>query len=181
MILLINTCSDKLSEPEFVRPIENILKDSNISFRTEHYRNISNDTLQQAEKALICGTALKDCDYLKHIDDFDWIMQFEKPVLGICAGFQILAKIFENPLTERTRIGRYEVEAVQENKLATMKRFHSYFLSLKNATIKKHFMILANSRSIPCMIKHETKEIYGCLFNPEVLNPEIITSFADSS
>lgn len=181
MILAVNVCHERISELEFVLPIENVIKHSKVPFYTKHYAEIAEDDISQTQGIIICGTALKDCDYLEHLDKFDWVKTFERPILGICAGFQICAKIFQNELIEETWIGRYEVNVVQENKLTRRMNFHSYFLSSKSANVRKGFVTLAKSDSTSCMIKHEHKEIYGCLFHPEVLNPEIITDFLTSS
>jgi len=68
MILLINICKEKLHELEFVKPIENILNKNKIEFQTKHYKKISKDDLN-ADKIVICGTSLKDKEYLEDIDN----------------------------------------------------------------------------------------------------------------
>jgi GMP synthase (glutamine-hydrolysing) len=179
MILIINVCFDELSEFEFVKPVESILKKSSIRFFTKHYLSLVKDDLNSAEKIIICGTALKDFDYLENIDRFDWLKDSKKPILGICAGIQIIARIFDNDLIEKIKIGRLKVNVIRENKLTSKDEFYSYFLNSKAIKIRKHFDILANSERLNCMFKHKNKEIYGCLFHPEVLNPEIIINFCN--
>lgn len=179
MILIINVCLDKLSEFEFVKPVENILKKSGIRFFTKHYFDLKKDELNNAEKIIICGTALKDFDYLENIARFDWLKNYKKPILGICAGIQVIARVFDNDLIEKVKIGRLKVDVIQKNKLISKKEFYSYFLNSKAIKIKKNFDILANSGKLNCMFKYKNKEIYGCLFHPEVLNPEIIINFCN--
>jgi GMP synthase-like glutamine amidotransferase len=179
MILVMNVCVDRLSELEFVRPIQGILKNDNSNFFVKHYSAITRNDVERAEKVIICGTALKDFEYLRNIGRFEWLGEFEKPVLGICAGFEILAKVCGNDLIERRKIGKFRVEVIETNKLTPSREFYSYFLNSKDVKMKKHFLTLAKSEGLVCMAKHETKEIYGCLFHPEVLNPEIITNFCN--
>lgn len=181
MILIASVCLDKLSELEFVRPVENILKQSNIEFCTEHYARIAQDDIDEAEKVVICGTALKDFAYFENVDKFGWLREFEKPVLGICAGFQIIGKIFGNEIVENTRIGQFKVDVLQKTRLTSKMELHSYFLNSNAVNIEKPFVVVAKSGQLTCMIKHKSKEIYGCLFHPEVLNPEIIVNFCGMS
>jgi len=174
-ILIISTCSDKLSELEFVKPVEDILRRSRTKFLTRNYLNVTQKDLKKARKIIICGTALKDFGYLESVDRFDWLKEFGRPVLGICAGMQILGKIFNNDLIKKIKIGQYNVIA-KKNKL-TPREFKSYFLNSK-AVDTKGFEPLARTGRLCCMFKHRRKELYGCLFHPEVLNPEIIMNFA---
>ncbi len=168
MILIIDTCKDKLSEMEFVRPVALLVEHHNI----KHHTEITKEDIEEADKIIITGTALKDFDYLE--DNFDWLLEIEKPVLGICAGMQIIAKAYGIELATFVTIGVRAVEVVAENKLANGK-FNAYFLHTKTGT--GGFKTLATTDGKPCMIKHPKKEIYGCIFHPEVMNEDIIRRF----
>ncbi len=169
MILIISTCKEQLSELEFVRPIAMLVKEHLI----KHYTKIRPEDIIAAEKIIITGTALKDFDYLQQ--DFTWLLDFNKPVLGICAGMQIIANAYGIPLENAITIGPQPVEVIKENKLASG-QFNAYFLHTKTGT--GNFQTLATSNGKPCMIKHSEKEIYGCIFHPEVMNEDIIRRFA---
>src|SRR3989338_3023769 len=132
-ILIINICKEKLHYFEFVKPIEDILKNSNqktknIKFFTKHYTKLNSLDVDKADRIIICGTSLKDNDFAKdeNIATFNWIKPHAKPILGICGGL--------------------------------------------------HFISYTKSK-IPQAIKHETGEIYGVLFHPEVRNKELILYF----
>lgn len=168
MILIISTCIEHLSELEFVRPIAMLVRDHEIV----HYSQVKPEDIKAADKIIIAGTALKDFDYLD--GKFGWLKNCEKPVLGICAGMQLIAKEFGVPLEDCLAIGPQKAEVVAENKLA-QGTFNSYFLHTKTGT--GHFKTLAVSNGKPCMIKHPEKEIYGCIFHPEVMNEDIINRF----
>ena len=106
MILIISTCEEKLSELEFVKPIEDIVeKDVEKDFTTKHYSQLTKSDAIKADKLIICGNALKDTQYLGGIEKFSFLKDFEKPVLGICAGMQIIAKIYGSEFVEKTEIG----------------------------------------------------------------------------
>ena len=177
MILVVNVCSDKLSYFEFVKPVEDILKKARVDFFTRDFLSVNHPDISRTEKAIICGTALKDFKYLDNIDKFAWINESSVPVLGICAGMQILARLSNNDVIERTRIGRYRVKIIQKSSLSPKDEFYSYFLNSKAVEPNDEFVALAESGDLKCMVKHKRERFYGCLFHPEVLNPEIITNF----
>ena len=181
MILIINVCSDELSYFEFVKPVEDIVKKANLNLLTRQYQSLNHRDIRQAERVIICGTALKDFGYLDKIEKFEWIREFDKPVLGICAGMQILGKLFGCRIFERAKIGRYKVKILKKTNLTSKKEFYSYFLNSKAVEPNENFHVLAESGNFTCMFQHKHVSFYGCLFHPEVLNPEIIGNFISQS
>lgn len=181
MILVVNVCSDKLSYFEFVKPVEDILKKATVDFFTRDFLSVNRRDISRTEKVIICGTALKDFKYLDNIDKFAWINETSMPILGICAGMQILARLFNNDVIEKTRIGRYRVKIIRKNSLSPKDEFYSYFLNSKAVEPNEDFEAIGESGDLQCMVKHKRERFYGCLFHPEVLNPEIITNFLQES
>jgi GMP synthase-like glutamine amidotransferase len=177
MILIVNVCSDKLSYLEFVKPVEDILKEAGAEFFTKHFQSLNHRDISRAQKVIICGTALKDFKYLDSTRRFTWINKSGKPILGICAGMQILAKLFNGRIIERTKIGRYKVRLIRKSGVTSKDEFHSYFLNSKAVEPGEDFETLGESGNLKCLVKHKHRRFYGCLFHPEVLNPEIITNF----
>ena len=143
MILVVSTCQHELSELEFVRPITDLIEDE---FVVKHYSKINNDDLVSASKVIICGTALKDFDYLK--GDWSWLKTFQKPVLGVCAGFQLIAESLGLELINEQLIGVFN---------------NYYFVTSRIVKGGVRFIKQGN--------------FVAYAFHPEVLNPELITSF----
>src|SRR3989344_8400133 len=105
MILIINICKEKLHYFEFVKPIEDILKNNNIKFFTKDYTLINKEDLKKANKVIICGTSLKDNKFIEDLDKFSWIEEFNKPILGICGGMQIILLLYGGELKKEKEIG----------------------------------------------------------------------------
>ena len=184
MILIINICKEKLHYLEFVKPIEDILKEKKIEYQTIYYKKITDKELlnKKIKKIIICGTSLKDDEYLKNLDYFKWIKfpKLNKPIFGICGGMQILSFIFGGVLIENKEIGQINIKF--EKKFLNFKPSLTEVYLLHNyAVINDKFEVYANSQEleIPQAIKHKTKPIYGVLFHPEVRNKELINYFCD--
>ena len=107
MILIINICKEKLHELEFVKPIEDILRKNKISFKTRHYNEINESETKKFNKIIISGTSLKDDQFLENLDKFQWIKSYNKPILGICGGMQILGLLYGGNLKKKTELGFY--------------------------------------------------------------------------
>ena len=173
MILIVNVCKEKLHYYEFVKPVEDVLVSNRLKFKTKTYKHIKQEDLK-AEKVIICGTSLKDNDYLNDIDRFGWIRDFKKPLLGICAGMQIIGLIFGGKLKKKTEIGFF---FEQLNDFLGVKGKHEvYHLHNNYVEFSDHFEIFSNSK-VPQAVRKGN--LYGVLFHPEVRQKELIKSFCD--
>ena len=172
MILIISTCKEKLHENEFVKPVEEIVGSG---FVTKHYLELSEDDLKVAEKIIICGTSLSDNEYLENLNKFEWLENFEKPILGICAGMQIIGLAFGGILKEKKEIGYYKERFILDF-LGLFGEEEVYHLHKNYVEFKEEFVNHSNSK-IPQAVKHKNKEIYASLFHPEVRNKNVIENF----
>lgn len=175
MIFLISTCSEQLHDLEFVKPIEKILIENKIPFYTKHYPKLTEIDLKKADKIIICGTSLKDFEYIKHLDKFSWIKNYNKPILGICAGMQIISLIFGAKTKKQTEIGFYKENFTKEF-LSLVEEHEVYHLHNNYTSLPKDFISFTKSK-IPQAIKHKQKQVYGVLFHPEVRNKVLIEEF----
>ncbi len=183
-MLLISVCRYRLHEEEFVRPVKELVERFDdvevVRIRESTESEVSgSESLKgnSKDKAVICGTALKDFDYLNF--DFSPLLNF-RCLLGICAGYQILAKLFSAELSALKKIGVYGVKAVKQNPLFKSD-FRAYFLhrlALKADSVPQEFEVLATQDEEVAAFRVADREFYGVSFHPEVLNPEIIENFA---
>ena len=183
MILIISTCANKLHEAEFVKPIENILKENEIEFLTRHYKEVRESELTAVDKIIISGTSLDDFEYLKDISLFEWLRETDKPVLGICSGMQIIGLVFGAESKKFKEIGfykeRFENEFLGLGKDGEDVEVEVYHLHNSYITLPEGFESYSKSypKKVVQAMKHKEKEIYGVLFHPEVRNHEIIFIF----
>ena len=187
MILLINICGEELHYLEFVQPIIDIVKETQALYIVKHYSQLTPAIIDSADKIIICGTSLHDFEYLNHLEAFDFLKQsgFNKPILAICGGMQILALQFGCRLGDGQEIGLQsvdfgkkflEIEGVRE-----VYCLHNKTI-VEDALFKKQFIVNARTKDTQYIqaITHKTKPFYGILFHPEVRNKDLIKNFVNS-
>jgi GMP synthase (glutamine-hydrolysing) len=175
MILLINICQEKLHFNEFVKPIGDILIRNNILGFIRHYSCLTKKDLEKADKIIICGTSLMDNSYLENLDKFNWIKNLDKPILGICAGMQIIGLVFDGRIKEKTEIGYYH-ETFGEEFLGLIGKQEVYHLHNNFVAFNEEFKTFTDN-NLTQAIKHSEKQIYGVLFHPEVRQKDLIKNF----
>jgi GMP synthase (glutamine-hydrolysing) len=161
MLLIINICKEELHYFEFVKPIEDILLKNKIKFLTRPYLKLNDSDIKKADKIIICGTSLKDNEFIENFEKFDWIKNFKKPILGICGGSHIIGLILRHGLKRKKEIGLKEIK-IKEEFLGIRGKLQVYYLH--------QFYALPD-------VFHKGN-IYAILFHPEVRNKNLIENFA---
>ena len=162
MILLINICKEKLHELEFVKPVEDILIKNKIKGFIRHYSCLTKKDLEKADKIIICGTSLRDNEFLDKINKFSWIKNYKKPILGICGGSHIIGLTLGKELKKQKEIG--------------LKEININFLGVKGERKVYH---LHGFHTLPEVFNKEN--FYATLLHPEVRNKEIIVNFCNNA
>jgi GMP synthase-like glutamine amidotransferase len=177
MILVVdlNWKKDSLAFYEFVVPIMTIAKKIDECV-VRHYLEITSQDLNRCSKIILSGTALKDYAFLTNPEKFQWLTETEKPILGICAGMEIIGIFFGGVVNESLEVGMTQIKTVAANPLffGDFKAYSLHSFGIKPPAV---FEILARSAKCVQAIKHENKAIFGVLFHPEVRNPLIIKNF----
>ena len=174
--LLISTCNHALSDREFVFPISEILGENEHDIM--YFEDCTTETLSIYNKIIICGTSMQDFTYVDWLPFFDILLKnFTGPILGICSGMQILTSIFGiSGLIDNIEIGFVEVKTLMSNKLFKG-NFQAYNLHNYSVQDCDKFKVLAKSKNSIQAVKHNSREIYGISFHPEVRNQQIVTNF----
>lgn len=180
MILLLDLSyrPGSLSADEFVAPIARIVREEGLPTLVRHYTQIARKDLASADGIILCGTALADGEYLDRMELFAWLPSFPRPVLGICAGMQVIAKLFGGEVSPGVSIGMAGQEAVAPDTLFTGRnRFDAYELHSRSVVPPSSFRVLAISPSGVQAIRHPARPVYGVMFHPEVRNEWVIRRF----
>ncbi len=179
MILIIQICNRKFHYFEFVKPIEDAFKRNEIEFESIHYKKLTDEIIQKAEKIIISGTSLKDNEFLEDINNFSWIREFDKPLLGICGGTHILGLVFNGKLKKQQEIGLTDIVFKEEflgiNGTKQVYELHNLYVESET------FDTFAESKNCPQAVKHKQNPFYGVLFHPEVRNKDLLVNFANLS
>jgi len=181
-ILLVDLCFEKasLSQYEFVHPIEDTLQKLGYSCNFLHYTEINMQSLANHDKIILCGTALEDNVYAEHLQLFSWIKDFKKPILGICAGMQVISSVYGGSIVQNQAIGLEEIEIVRDSPLLGKPRqIEVYHLHNYIATLPEGLSLLAGRIDAVEAFKHCTNPTYGIIFHPEVRNHWILERFAN--
>jgi GMP synthase (glutamine-hydrolysing) len=170
-----NWKKDSLGYYEFVLPVASAVSQLEDSIM-RHYLEVSEEDLEKCRMIILSGTALKDNLTLSQPEKFSWLRAVQKPVLGICAGMQTIARVFGVKLVKSVEIGMTRVTSCKDNNLFSGS-FEAYSLHNYSVSKSSRFEVLAESESCIQAMKQFQKPIYGVLFHPEVRNPAILTRF----
>ncbi len=180
MILLVDLCwrPDSLSAFEFVDPIAQIVRETGREVATRHYTEVDAGAVNAAEAVILCGTALKDHGYAARMDRFAWIRGCARPILGVCAGMQVLGLAFGGRLVDCTEIGMTSVRVVKHNSIfRDAAPFDAYTLHSFALEPPADLEVLAVSGRCVQAVRHRDRPVAGVLFHPEVRNPWAVTRF----
>lgn len=180
-ILLIDLCfeKDSLSHYEFVLPIKDALKRSGAYCEIRHYAEIEPRDRASCDKIVLCGTALMDNEYAEHLQSLSWIRDCKKPVLGICAGMQVIGAVYGGSIVKDRAIGIEEIEIVRASPLlGEPRRIEGYHLHNYAVTLPQELSLLAGRIDAAEAFQRGADPIYGLIFHPEVRNRWILERFA---
>jgi GMP synthase (glutamine-hydrolysing) len=175
MILIIDMCyeKDSLSNLEFVQPIRRIVESAGKKTEIVHFSELNPQSIGHSEKIIMCGTALKDNEFVYHKDAFEFLKDYKKPVLGICAGMQMIALVFGGKLMQEKEIGMTQV--ITKDTIFNDTMISAYELHGNGIIVPEGFQVIAeNVKGIQAIKKDR---IYGIVFHPEVRNKQLILNF----
>ncbi len=166
----------RLHMDEFVRPLVDIVARLGLAPRVIHYA----EGLRDVEPPIVLsGTGIMDYAYLERLEAFEPLRDLE-PILGICAGAQVLALLRGGALTDGELIGTFDVEVRRTNPLLPGGRARAYFLVTKLVVPRGDVEPLAYvGENVAAFMAGDGT--YGVMFHPEVYNEDIIVRFLDLS
>jgi GMP synthase-like glutamine amidotransferase len=111
-------------------------------------------------------------NHLWYEDQMNFIKQCDKPLIGICMGFEVICRAYGSEVEEMPQLmeGPIRVKPNRKGKktlgLRSMKQYESHRWRVKKAP--KGFNTLAKSSTGVEIIKHKQKPILATQFHPEL-------------
>ncbi|MEK6821290.1 MAG: hypothetical protein AABY11_02745 [archaeon] len=164
---------DALARREFVWPLQR-----SISFPSSiiPLKKLSLSKAKKFDALIFSGTSLADNDFLSHAKNLSWITSLDIPLIGVCAGHELLGKIFGGKITHSASpaIGllpvSLNVRAFHLNGLSGNfpSKISAYHLNQNTVSLPKGFVSLAkSSKNAHEITLHSQKRILSFQFHPE--------------
>lgn len=177
MILVIDCTRQDLPilRDEFVTPVMTIVMQA--GYETCSQPLASEIIPENLQAVILTGTALKDDEFLKSGLP-QWLISWTGPVLGICAGMQLIAISAGGEIIPGEKIGMAEISVTGEDPVFFGKtRFNAWELHRSGVIVPDTTTVLAISPSGVQAIRRADRPWYGLLFHPEVRNEWVILNF----
>lgn len=179
-ILLINSAEPHIRE--FVAPIEEIVKQAGKSHQLLEYRQLINHPIEKYSGVIISGSPQGDDIIESHQPYFQWIKNFNKPILGICAGHHIIGYMYGSVIYSSKEIEKGEIDIEIKSDVPIFKGYHRRFkghaMHNDSISVPEGFEIIASTSVCNNQaMKKVDKEWYTLQFHPEIANHKIIENF----
>jgi len=167
-----------LALEEFAYPIAAIVRKAGEDAKIVHYTKLGAGLPPGTDAVILCGTAIRDTGYLGRLELFCWLPEAPVPVLGICAGMQVISTVHGGETEAGCEIGMTEIEVIRPDPLFVEKdRFQAYEIHTLACMPPPGFVTLAVSGTCVQAIRHPKKAVYGVMFHPEVRNEWLVERF----
>jgi GMP synthase-like glutamine amidotransferase len=180
MILLVDLCyrPGSLSRDEFVGPVARIVGQAGYAWTEMHFSEIRHEELERAAGIILCGTALEDNLFATQEEKFAWLRDVRVPVLGICAGMQVISLLFGGRIRPGCGIGMTMVRAGAPAPILTEgPEFMAYELHTNTCDPPPGWVTMAVSDNGIQAVRHPDRPLYGVMFHPEVRNDAVVERF----
>lgn len=179
MILILDCTRQDLPllKDEFVQPVLQIIRQAGYEARIEPLN--SPNMPPGCNAVILTGTALQDHEFLA-TGLPKWLLGWTGPVLGICAGMQLLAMSAGGELIADEKIGMTEITVMKDDPVFSGRdRFNAWELHKSGVVVPQSVHILARGATGVQALRYADRPWYGVLFHPEVRNDWVIRRFLE--
>lgn len=167
---------------DFVNPIIDLYLENNIPFMAIDYTNIP-ESLDQYSGVIISASPRGDDIIDEQLPFYQWLKDYDNPVLGSCHGHQLMSILFGSQLIigNESEEGMHAIEMKAYDELLIALPGKNWMVEqhhIKSTTLPNGFIQLASSdRCSNQIMKHNNKPMYGCQFHIES-QPELLMNFS---
>ncbi|UCG86492.1 MAG: hypothetical protein JSW71_21770 [Gemmatimonadota bacterium] len=179
-VLVVNNAEDEVHD--FVRPIQDLLAAAQVSCQVISYKQLTRTIVLRYRAVILSASPLGNDIVEHHQVYYRWLLTHWGPVLGICAGHQIIGRLFGGELRRsvESEVGLSTVRVLCPDPL--LKGLAREFTVLQHhndsVTCPSEFVVLASSaRCENQIMRHRARPIYSTQFHAERSGVEIITNF----
>ncbi len=175
------------AEPDrykFTSDIGRILDEIDVPYDIRQYSDIPDISKSNYNKIIISASPRGDDIVDAHQQYYGWIESTTRPVLGICAGHQIIGALFGSKLIrdEQSEAGLCYVKIDKQDPI--FKGYDKQFSVIQNhndsITLPEDFDLLGHSdRCEVQVMRHKSSPICTVQFHAERWNPALIQNFID--
>lgn len=182
-IVIINNAESGIFD--FVNPIKKILDTQNdVTSKIIAYLDTPNHDVTRYNGVILSASPLGNNIVHNRLPYYNWLLDYEKPVLGICAGHQIIGCFFGGRLLRRkeSEMNSVTIKIIAKDAILRdcKNQFTAYQQHFDSVTCPKGFLTLARSKKCKVQIlKHINKPIFSTQFHAEISNKRIIQNFID--
>jgi GMP synthase-like glutamine amidotransferase len=151
-----------------------------VPFDTVHREELATEVIDGAAGIILCGTAVGDNEVLDDTGPFGWIKEFDRPLLGICVGANLICRVHGGELEKLEEIGHVRLTACEgpsDKVIGDLDGDEVYNTRLVGPVLPPGFIPLARSDAGVQAFSVEGRPTYGILFHPEVRHRDIIGRF----
>ncbi|MBN1924336.1 MAG: hypothetical protein JW798_00745 [Prolixibacteraceae bacterium] len=179
-LLIINSAEPHIRE--FVDPLVNIALKSGADPFIEEFSNLPEVNLESFDGLIISGSPCGDDIVEHHLPYFQWLKEYRKPLLGICAGHHITGVLFGSELyrSKEVEIGEILVEILKPYPLFRNmpEKFTARTMHHDSISLPLGFELIAFSSTCRNQVMKRTgHDFYTLQFHPELMNQQIIMNF----
>jgi len=158
----------------FIGRITGFLKQKKVSYSIIDFADFKFEDSDEYDLFILSGGRMSIANTIELDEEKKLIANSDKPIFGICFGFQLIAFVYGEKTYELPDkiLGIHEIDVFDLDKLgieydsSKMKVYESHKFAIKNAP--QDFEVFGNSEYGIEIIKHKSKPIWGTQFHPEV-------------
>lgn len=180
VVLIVNNAEPQIRD--FSEPVLRVVQENNLKARVLDYTKLSRNVLEEADGVILSASPMGNDIVEHHFPYYQWLLSYQKPVLGICAGHQIMGRIFGANLIRNQEAEEGFVKILIQVKDEIFNGYAANFEAFQqhqdSITCPAVFKILASSSKCENQVmKHCRLPMYGVEFHAEISNRELIKNF----